>query len=289
MLMRPALPAVDRPLPLQQSPEFARALALLGHDARIDALQGCGHVLVVTRRIAALGDLRFASRGPLFHADATADDRVAALRAARLRVLNAEETDPTDLRRAGFVQVLSGATLAVLRLNATDAHPLTLAHGKWRNAARQGAMAGLRIRQRLLCPDRDGWLLEADLAQQRSKRFRALPHAVTLAYSRANPGDAVIFTASEGPTPVAAMVFLRHGAAATYQIGWSGPRGRRLRAHHVLLVEACRRFAAMGVQEIDLGTIDTEATPGLARFKLGSGATARRLGGTWVRLPGWRG
>jgi hypothetical protein len=40
---------------------------------------------------------------------------------------------------------------------------------------------------------------------------------------------------------------------------------------------------------LDLGTLDTQNAPGLARFKLGSGATAQLLGGTWARLPGWRG
>ena len=57
----------------------------------------------------------------------------------------------------------------------------------------------------------------------------------------------------------------------------------------VLLMEAARRLAATGVTELDLGTIDTDASPGLARFKLGSGATVQRLGGTWLRLPGWHG
>ncbi|MFZ3582549.1 GNAT family N-acetyltransferase [Loktanella sp. DJP18] len=289
MLMRPALPLPDRPLPLQQSAGFARALTALGREAAIDGLQGCGQVLVLTRRIGPLGRLRFASRGPVFQADTTPDDRVAGLRAARLHVVNPEACDPQVMRRAGFAQVMSAATVAILPVCANPEAQLAQAICKWRNAARQGAGAGLRIRQRLLCASRDRWLLDADSAQQRDKRFRALPHAISLAYSQSNPGDALVLTASEGATPVAGMVFLRHGAAATYQIGWSGARGRSLRAHHALLIHASRRFAALGVTELDLGTLDTENAPGLARFKLGSGAVARQLGGTWVRLPGWRG
>jgi hypothetical protein len=37
---------------------------------------------------------------------------------------------------------------------------------------------------------------------------------------------------------------------------------------------------------LDLGTVDTENAPGLARFKIGSGAQIRSLGGTWLRIPG---
>ena len=289
MLMRPSSPLPDRPLPLQQSRGFARALHLLGRDAEIEGVQGCGQVLVVTRPFGPFGRLRFASRGPVFQADATTEDRVASLRAARLHLVNPEATQVPVMRRAGFAQVMTPATIAVLAIHPDHDAQLAQAHGKWRNAARQGAATGLRIRQRLLCPSRDRWLLEADMDQQRSKGFRALPHAISLAYAQANPGDALVLTASEGSTPVAAMLFLRHGQGTTYQIGWSGARGRALRAHHALLVDACRRLAAMGVTELDLGTIDTDNAPGLARFKLGSGATARCLGGTWVRLPGWQG
>ena len=289
MLMRPALPLSERPLPLQQSDGFVRALTLRGGDAGIAGVQGCGQVLVVTRRMGVFGRMRFASRGPVFRDDATPDDRVAGLRGARLHAVNPERDDRDVMRRAGFVQIMSAATVAILPVRPDPDRQLSQADGKWRNAARQGAAAGLRFRQRLLCPSRDAWLLDADRAQQRAKRFRALPHDVSLAYGQANPGDALVLTASEGASPVAAMVFLRHGPAATYQIGWSGPRGRILRAHHALLMNACGRFAAMGVTQLDLGTLDTENAPGLARFKLGSGATARTLGGTWLRLPGWRG
>ena len=44
-----------------------------------------------------------------------------------------------------------------------------------------------------------------------------------------------------------------------------------------------------GVRWLDLGTVDTDVAPGLAHFKLGTGAELRQLGATvWV-LPGRRG
>jgi hypothetical protein len=54
MLRRPASPLIDQPLPLKQSPGFARALTQLDQDATIESLQGCGQVLVVSSGICAL-------------------------------------------------------------------------------------------------------------------------------------------------------------------------------------------------------------------------------------------
>jgi hypothetical protein len=45
-------------------------------------------------------------------------------------------------------------------------------------------------------------------------------------------------------------------------------------------------LAARGHVRLDLGTVDTEAAPGLARFKLAVGATVHPLGGSWLGLPG---
>ena len=47
-----------------------------------------------------------------------------------------------------------------------------------------------------------------------------------------------------------------------------------------------RWLACAGVEMLDLGMIDTVNAPGLARFKLGSGAVAQSLGGTWLHAPG---
>lgn len=287
--MRPALRLTDRPLPLQQSEGFARALRCMGRAAELRGLHDAGQVLIVSRKFGRFGNLRFASRGPVFRDDAVFSDRVDALRGARLHIVNAGADQGNVLRASGFRQVMTSASVAILQINDDPEAQLARCHGKWRNAARQSARSGLRIRQRLFCPDRDGWLLAADTAQQKAKGFRALPHGLSTAYARANPADAIIATAQDGAATIAAMLFLRHGGAATYQIGWSGPQGRSLRAHHTMLLDAARRFAALGVTELDLGVVDTERAPGLARFKIGAGATVVELGGTWVRMPGWRG
>ena len=46
-----------------------------------------------------------------------------------------------------------------------------------------------------------------------------------------------------------------------------------------------RQVAGKGVTKLELGQVDTEKAAGLARFKLGTGATLRPLGGSWIWWP----
>ena len=49
--------------------------------------------------------------------------------------------------------------------------------------------------------------------------------------------------------------------------------------------QAAQALRAEGVRWLDLGSVDNEAAPGLARFKLGTGARLCRLGATCLVLP----
>ena len=52
----------------------------------------------------------------------------------------------------------------------------------------------------------------------------------------------------------AAMAFVRHGAAATYQTGWAGPLARRCGVHQVMLWQAALALRDEGVRWLDLRT-----------------------------------
>ena len=80
------------------------------------------------------------------------------------------------------------------------------------------------------------------------------------------------------------MLMQMHPPVATYHIGWTNAHGRSLMAHHLLLWHAANDMANHGVTRLDLGTVDTQTAPGLARFKIGSGANIRPLGPTMIRL-----
>jgi lipid II:glycine glycyltransferase (peptidoglycan interpeptide bridge formation enzyme) len=82
--------------------------------------------------------------------------------------------------------------------------------------------------------------------------------------------------------PVAGVMLLRHGASATYEVGYASARGRALRATHLLLWRAAELLASRGVRWLDLGGVATDRSPGIARFKLGMGGTVATLPGTFL-------
>ena len=265
-------------LPLQQDPRFGATLARLG--AAVDTLRLPGAAPVL--RLRRFG-LNFVSRGPVWMTDG--GDRAATLRAAPIRLMNDEATGDAVLRCAGFRQVMTPAHVAELSLKGTPTDRVTAMRGKWRNIWRKAQNGPLRIARAEFDPDKHRWLLSEDLAQQQVKRFRALPQALLLAYATQNPGDVITFTAYIRNEPVAAMLFILHAPVATYHIGWAGPQGRTHAAHYALLTAAADHLADRGFIRLDLGTVDTDNTPGIARFKIGSGAVIRPLGGTWAKLP----
>ena len=264
-------------LPLQQHPDFGAALARLG--ARVDYLELSGAAPVL--RIRRFG-VNFVSRGPIW-ADADPDAKIAALRAAPIRLLNDDATGADMLRRAGFRQIMTPAHVAEIDLTGSPADRIAAAKKKWRNIWRKAQDAPVRIEITRFDPARHDWLLRADLAQQRVKRYRALPHALLAAW---DPDALILFTAHSGKAPTAAMLFVAHAPTVTYHIGWSDAEGRRLAIHHRILMQAANHFAVLGFTRLDLGTVDTENASGLARFKIGCDARIRPLGGTWLKIPG---
>lgn len=83
----------------------------------------------------------------------------------------------------------------------------------------------------------------------------------------------------------AAMAVVVHGTSATYHLGWGAEAARSKGVHGLMLTHVAEGLAAEGVRWLDLGSVDSERAPGLARFKLGTGAKLRRLGSTCLVLP----
>ena len=129
------------------------------------------------------------------------------------------------------------------------------------------------------------WLLKADHAAQRAGGYRNWPAALIAAYAHETPGQAVVFEARHRGEVTSAALILCHGATATYQVAWSSAEGRARSVQAAVLWAAAEWLAERGVSRFELGPIDTEHAPGLARFKLGTGARALRLGGTWALPP----
>jgi hypothetical protein len=127
-----------------------------------------------------------------------------------------------------------------------------------------------------------GWLVERHDEHRRRRRFGGPTgtFAAALAVLAPNPQDVLVLRAERGSEPVAGVLFLRHGDAATYHLAWTGADGRAAHAHNRLVWEGVVRLAAAGVRWLDLGGLDA-SMPGVSRFKLGLGVEPVTLTGTW--------
>ena len=85
-----------------------------------------------------------------------------------------------------------------------------------------------------------------------------------------------------GKTAVAGMIFLIHGRAATYQVGWTSDTGRDLHAHNLMLWRAIEELRERGVRSLDLGGVNTQRSASLARFKMGLGGQVCQFAGTYL-------
>jgi len=284
---------IDDPPParraLQQSPHFAEALKAFGRTPLL--LDGPDLMVVLHRRLAGLPFTMLAraalpNPGPVL-------DRLCETGLHRSLVILSPDHPTPDLAELGALPLISPATLAEIDLCVSKAQRYAQLHQKWRNRLTHAKAQGLRVACQPMPTDPAHWLLAADATQQRARGYRNWPPGLTLAFARTHPENTVQFTAFEGHDPIAAMLFLRHGSGVTYHIGHTTARGRQLSAHNLLLWQATNWLAASGHSWLDLGLINTQALPGLARFKLGAGATPRALGGTWLwgshlrRVPRW--
>ncbi|SNS99644.1 MULTISPECIES: GNAT family N-acetyltransferase [unclassified Azospirillum] len=154
---------------------------------------------------------------------------------------------------------------------------------KWRNALNQAERAGLSVEI-----DRDGkqqlpWLLEQYQADKAAKRYRGPSPQLVIRMRTGmhKDGDILLLRAVKDGVPVAGIMVLGHGKAATYQIGWSSAAGRSARAHNLLLWRAVQELKAQGREWFDLGGLLPDHAAGVTAFKRGMGGEEVELVGAW--------
>lgn len=276
--------------PLPQSDAFDRTLQALGRQTRwVDLTCSTGQARALLVRLP-VGWI--CSRGPVWRGHWPDDARLRALRDLRgagVWIMNPAANDTNTLRQAGFARIMTPVTTATLPLRPDW---LDNAHGKWRNSLRKARAdwpAQYKIRDHAYTASTGGWLIKACQTQARARKYRDWPARFTQTFARVNPGHARVFAVRDGLDPVAGLMVLRHGTGggggASYHCAWANDQGRALQAHRVLLAQAIDWLTSQECGAFDLGVLNTEETPGLARFKLGTGAQATPQGGTWIKLP----
>ncbi|SLN42995.1 hypothetical protein ROJ8625_02120 [Roseivivax jejudonensis] len=261
----------------QQSEEFFAAAREMGWPVQ-RSRAACGTAWTETvRRVPALGRLRLVSGAP-----APGPWLDAAQTRPGTLLVNADAA--AGWRQAGFWPLLTPSVAARLTLGPEPEMRARMEQ-KWRNRLNAARQAEVTTRLRVFPADPSHWLLAAEAAQARARGYRGWPPALGAAWAAANPGAARLVTAMHGTETLAAALILLHGDSATWQIGVSTRAGRQRNAMNAVLWRAMRWCAGRGFARLDLGTLDSAHAPGLARFKLGTGAAACKLGGTWLHHP----
>lgn len=258
-------------LPLQQSAPYAVAAQANGARVRWIDLE-VGQALVIER-----GRVRLISRGPVWTGTCSASDQRRALRQLAHWPGVTVATPETAITGFGLLPLITPMHHAIWQLGPDLRGSMS---GKWRNRLIASQKAGIRPEPG------DGatlrWLQEAEAIQRRARSYRSLPQRFTQALP---PETLRLWHWRQGGEIAAAMAFVVHGGTATYHLGCGSEAARAAGAQGVMLMAAAQALWAEGVRWLDLGSVDTDRAPGLARFKLGTGARLKPLGPTVLVLP----
>jgi Acetyltransferase (GNAT) domain len=287
---------------LEQSWAYGEAmLALSRRRVRRGVLSdGAGPVAAVQafeRRVRGLGTLVQITRGPVWLRPEITPAEIAAgmaliresWRIARREIVLWMPELPNDaqshtvMRELGARRMITGYSSAWVDLRRDEDALRAALKGKWRNMLKAAEASRLRVEISHGGGALD-WLLGEYQPFRRKARFLGPDARLIDALARAAPRNSrpMILRAYERRQPVAGVLMLRHGNAATYSIGWTGPDGRVRRAHHLLLWRAMLTMKQAGVEWFDVGGLFAASEPGVARFKLGLGGAVFTLAGTYL-------
>jgi len=266
---------------MQQSATYGAVVRALGRQVTQIEIRAAGACIGLVQMIARKR-LWLISRGPVFAPGVAPDIQRAALRALARRVGVVIATPGADMSGFGLIPLISARHHAIWSLDRTPAELRAGLAGKWRNRLAGAERAGLRLHVE---HDID-WILRADQAQQTARGYRALPAGFTRAWAAQTRADLRAWRIEDDAGQrLAGVIVLRHGAGASYHIGWSGAQGRRVGAHNVGLWQAALWLRDQGVTRFDLGEVNSEEEAGRMHFKLGTGAQPQALGATYWVVP----
>ena len=248
----------------------------------------------IGRRLLGLASMALCSRGPIWTEDLSAEDKARAYRQLRASLplgrprfafFTPEEPLGSDLGLPDWRRVMTGYSTITLDLSQSLEALRQGLDAKWRNRLVAAEAAGLQVQRMGANSAQLSWLLEQEERMREQRGIEGLPLEFIERYvaSRVSAAQTVLSVrADHQGERVAAMMFLLHGSAATYQVGWSNEVGRQHNAHNLLLWQAIETLKHRGVRLLDLGGVNTQRSAGIARFKLGTGGRLLTLAGTYL-------
>lgn len=279
---------------------------------RDGSLAGLAQAFV--RQIGSVGRFVRLVRGPLFVPGVSRDERDTALALIRaaypwrrrcllwwLPEMNGGRESEAALAQLGLRPMMTGYSSIRYDLRPAKDRLRANLDSKWRNMLKTAEKSALLLETASVAagswnPEAFAALLgeharhrlEAGFLGPDAKFYAAFAEAAKTAPQIGLAGeDALLFWAHAGPhlgrvRPIAGILVLRHGHAATYAMGWSNEAGRLVKAHYRLLWQAVLTLQGQGVTDFDLGGVDTQRGAGVARFKLGLNGTVFTLAGSYL-------
>ena len=285
--------------PLQQDWAYGSTMLVSGGTVIRAAIQAEGKTVglaqCVVRRFGNFGGVALCTRGPLWLAHLSGKDKAHAYRSLRqslpvkgLRFLFVTPNEPSgeDVGLSPLKRVMTGYSTALLDLTPSMADLRAGLEKRFRHRVGGAEKSDLTVHRVGTNVGQYRWLMDAEQQQRNNRSLQGMPLHFVDAYiaSRKQPGHNVLtLRADIGRDRVAGMMFLLHGQAATYQIGWTSDAGRDAHAHNLLLFKGMEALKERGIRSLDMGGINTGRSAGIARFKISTGAKVLTLAGTfWV-------
>lgn len=283
--------------PLQQDWAYGASMQMIGVTVLRAMVEDKGAPVAlaqfILRRWGSVLSMALCSRGPVWLQAMSVQDKTHVyksmrkslpLKGLRLVLITPEEVRSGSLGLSPWRRVMTSYATVMLDLKQSPQDLRSGLDAKWRNRLVAAEASELKVQRMGSNPGQYRWLLDQEEAQRQQRGFAGLPLPFFDAYiqSRKQPDKTVLtMRADLGRDRVAAMMFLQHGQAATYQVGWSNEQGRQLNAHNLLLWQAIAALQQRGIQVLDLGGINTARSAGIARFKIGTGGEVLQLAGTY--------
>ena len=285
--------------PLQQDWAYGSTMLVSGGTVIRAVIQADGQTVglaqCVVRRFGNLGGVALCTRGPLWLQALSGKDKAHAYRRLRqtlpvkgLRFLFVTPDEPSgdNLGLSSIKRVMTGYSTALLDLTPDMPDLRAGLEKRFRHRVGGAEKSDLTVHRVGTNVGQYRWLMDAEQQQRDNRGLQGMPLHFVDAYiaSRKQPGNNVLtLRADIGRNRVAGMMFLLHGQAATYQIGWTNDAGRDAYAHNLLLYKGMEALKERGIRSLDMGGINTGRSAGIARFKITSGAQVVTLAGTfWV-------
>jgi lipid II:glycine glycyltransferase (peptidoglycan interpeptide bridge formation enzyme) len=284
--------------PLQQDWAYGSSLMMLGVPvlrARIFQDQELvGQAQFIVRKWGGLGSMALCTRGPVWTKSLTVAEEAAAyaalkkslpLTGIRFMVVTPEVPEGQVHGLKPMRRIMSGMSTVMLDLTPTLEQLRAQLDRRWRHRLVGGESSEMSIHRVGTNVGQYRWLLDAEIQQRTDKKLEGLPVPFfdNYVHSRKQPSQNILtLRADLGRDRIAAMMFLIHGTAATYQVGWTSDKGREMHAHNLILWKGIEELKSRGIRMLDLGGVNTIRSAGIARFKMSTGGKVLTLAGTYI-------